>query len=363
MKMRSRASTVFIMLSVPTVAMGASFYWTGNSSSNWTTNSNWVGSTNYPGDGANGNGDAATIDDPSNNPAVVINATLSDLSTISLDADALPLDNMSLQLQSSTVLATSDLVLIKGDQGGSYTATLDVDSGASFEPDSMEFYGDNTSGGKAIGIFGEDVSVAFETSLLGYVDFNVASGKTFYAADIVVNDADAQLDLLGSGIVDAGSLTIDAEDAAADRSLTISQSSGSTYFTPGDVFVQTDLNNDNNPASLVVNCGVEFAPDSMRFVGHVSDPQRIAYGVIDADVPPSPMSARGTLDIEGQVDLEIRRGNTLRVSTFTVHSGADLNLVAGTDCSGSGTAVIRASKVVFTDTTVDIPANMELRTP
>jgi hypothetical protein len=205
------------------VAYAGAYTWDGDTSSDWQTATNWA-EAGYPGKDAAG--DTATINaDTANDTVTVSGAVPNSVAWVLVDADAAGVD-LELEIQSGGSLTTTGLVTLKGEQDGSSTATLDVQSGGSFAPDSMLFWGRvDSDTAHAIGDFDEDVTVTescdgtVDTCMEGYVDIQLSNNVTVDFKDWDIGDCgssgnEGNVDISGVGTARACSIVINGGDSA-----------------------------------------------------------------------------------------------------------------------------------------------------
>jgi hypothetical protein len=175
-------ATVFAVLVLCCATQAAeTFTWTGAVSSAWETPGNWnqsPGSGSSPGNGRTTDIVYINADPNTRQPVFSAGCGTRTVDTIDINANTNGVD-VSLTVSGGS-LTTTDLVTVKGKQAvADRTATITVSSDATFAPALLYFWGrDHASDGRAIGSFGEDVTVACCTTARGYVDITVTGSAT-----------------------------------------------------------------------------------------------------------------------------------------------------------------------------------------
>ncbi len=182
-----------------------------------------------------------------------------------------------------------DVFTINGPTADDVSVEMDVASGATFQPNSLDLNG----GGRKRAVlldFNESVTVQntggnpttnMETVAEGYVNIDVEAGDIFYPKDMEVDaeDAYAQINQKdGTGEVEATSLTITA-GAAATSDAKYRLTAG-TLDVQGDVVLTAHPNHDAQATIQIASGAADFTPDRIDAKGSTA---RARAAVIDAD--------------------------------------------------------------------------------
>lgn len=345
----------FILFAVAAPVYGAAFTFTGLQDTHWehcvsmdSPRDNWGNNDpcDYPGKSANS--DSVTIDD-GNQSNVDLGTTLSDLSTVLIDAEA---NNatQTLNINSSGAFNTSGLFTVKAKTvpGPTRHALLNVvnTTANAFGPNSLKLQGNTSSlkGRAKLDVDG-DVTVGVNgTEMLGHIDIDVLTGKTLDVDDVTINQTTTVLTLTGSGTFNGDTLVIDAN--ADDEARSFEKAGDGKYTAAGQVLVKGRLTGTARNAKLIVSAG-EFAAtdevelkggDSVNSIAEVEvtggtfTPKRIdaiggnleAERVVidfDVDVTATATSSFTELSVEGIVDVELAAGKVYTARSVALFDG------------------------------------------
>lgn len=200
--------------------------------------------------------------------------------------------------------------------------TMDIASGATFTPTSMDLNG-GSSAARSV-VFDTDAAVtvgATGTDFSGFVKF---AGTAALDADDITISATATIDHENTADLDADSLLIDANAAAADITLTMDDDgrfdiNGEAKLKSGSVA--------NRRAKLVVNSSAVFEPNSLVVEGVPTDISS-SYAVLDLSKNVTVVGIMGTdTSVDGFVDFELASGVTFDAKEMAlVDSATDLKV-------------------------------------
>jgi hypothetical protein len=303
--MKWTLATASVLL-ITLTASAASFTWSGATNSTWNNAANWTGSpeSSYPGDGVSGVADSALINVGTNANPIALNVALSQLSTLTLNAESANAANV-VDIQANGSLSTSSYVYLFADSGAANHAKI-INAGT-FSPNAMFFVGSTASLGHAILDANQNVTVATDMYVYGFADITPASGKTVTVTDDIFIDAE-------TGVIDTRLQLSDAGSLSADLVVVTGDQAGS----PADV------------AELEIASGFgTFSPAGMQFIGNPTTP---GYCLFDADDSVT-VGASGTL-VSDYVDFEIGSNVTFDADDLVLDSnGADLEVVGANSIS------------------------------
>lgn len=213
--MKPLATVFAVLVLCCAVQATETFIWTGATDSDWEDFNNWTqspGSNSFPGGGAGPRtDDVAYINAGVTQPEFDAASGTRTVETITIDADTNS-TTVSLTVSGGS-LTTNGLVLVKGEQTGTDTATITV-SGGTFAPAAMCFWGrydpNNPNDGHAIGSFSANMTVqnpcdnSWDTWVRGYVDWTIGSSVTINMKDLELDGLNgADLMVNGGGATSA----------------------------------------------------------------------------------------------------------------------------------------------------------------
>jgi hypothetical protein len=308
------------LLAGAALVYATSFTWTGAQNSNWNGH-NWTPNTGFPDDSS----DSARIDVNTNNPVSFSTGTYT-VDTIPINSDT---NSQASALQvSGGSLTTSGRFLVKGDLNGANSAEIQV-TGGTFAPQGFEFLGaNNNANGHAKGNFDASASVAATTSgttVVGFVDFDVVSGATFTAKDILIGNGQDRAELLigndnGTGEVDGDTMTIEVGDANGEAAVV--RHTHGTLDVNGPIILTANASVDAR-AELYLSSGTTPLIDSILMYGG-DDTYSAAYldfaaSVDLQDTTATLVTGRGEAKLGANVDFtcnELRVGDGTNIGDF-----------------------------------------------